>query len=217
MNLAERKAAHDSLVNELKAGTMQRAYSVIEIKSIHDDERVIEGIATTPTPDRYDDIVEPEGAKFKLPIPLLWMHDSREPVGHVFEAKVTNKAITIKARFVKVTEPASLKDDLDRYWAMVKSKLVRGLSIGFSPLEWSDIKNTWGVRYTAWELLELSCCTIAANADASITAIKSADQAARRAAHGAPGRRIVRPTAVKSGQPDASGKKHPYATFLFPE
>lgn len=218
MNLADRKAAHDALVAALKAGKMQRAYSVIEIKAINDDERVIEGIATTPTPDRYDDIVEPEGAKFKLPVPLLWQHNSREPVGHVFEAKVTSAGIAIKARFVKVTEPASLKDDLDRYWSMVKNKLVRGLSIGFAPLEWADIKNTWGVRYLAWEWLELSCVTIAANADASITAIKSADQAARRAAHGARSARPARPISpAKAGSPDASGKQHSYRHFLFPE
>lgn len=203
---------------EFKPGKLQRAYSLIEIKSINEDDRVIEGIATTPTPDRMSDIVEPVGAVFKLPIPLLWMHNSSEPVGHVFEAKVAATGIAIKARFVKVAEPLSLKDELDRYWSMVKNKLVRGLSIGFSPLEWSDIKDTWGVRFTSWEWLELSCCTIPANSDASITAIKSADQAARRAANGARGRQLERPTsAVKFGSPDASGTKHPYATFLFPE
>ncbi|MFM7011873.1 MAG: peptidase U35, partial [Betaproteobacteria bacterium] len=62
---------------------INRAYSVLTIKSYDDDERTIEGIATTPSPDRYGDIVEPDGAKFQLPIPLLWQHDSDKPVGHV--------------------------------------------------------------------------------------------------------------------------------------
>lgn len=209
-----RKASKDAHIARLETGAVQRAYSVIEIKSIDDDDRVIEGIATTPTPDRMDDIVEPEGAKFKLPIPLLWMHDSREPVGHVIEAKVKADGISIKARFVKLQEPASLKDELDRAWAQVKSRLVRGLSIGFSPLEWADIKNTWGLRYTSWEWLELSCVTIPANLDASITAIKSVDRALRRAAHGAHrGRPIARLTAGKPGLPDASGPPH----ILLPE
>jgi HK97 family phage major capsid protein/HK97 family phage prohead protease len=184
MNLAEQKAAHDALEAQLKTGAMQRAYSSIEIKAIDEDERVIEGIATTPTPDRMDDIVEPDGAVFKLPIALLWQHNSREPVGHVFEAKVTSEGIRIKARFVKVSEPASLKDDLDRCWSMVKSGLVRALSIGFSPIEWSDIKNSWGVRFTSWEWLELSCVTIPANADASITSVKAIDREYLRAASG---------------------------------
>src|SRR5512135_801284 len=49
-----------------------RAYSTILIKSINEDQRIIEGVASTPTADRVGDIVEPLGAKFNLPMPLLW-------------------------------------------------------------------------------------------------------------------------------------------------
>jgi HK97 family phage prohead protease len=185
---------------------MNRAYSLLEIKSIDDDERVIEGIATTPSTDRMEDVIEPKGAVFKLPLPLLWQHDSRDPVGHVFEAKATDAGIKIRARFAKVDAPASLKEELDRAWAMVKSKLVRGLSIGFRPLEDPQpIKGTYGLRYTKWDWLELSAVTIPANADASITAIKSADQAARRTPQGAQGAQPVGRSAG-NGSPDASGR-----------
>jgi hypothetical protein len=51
-----------------------------------------------PTPDRTDDIVEPDGAEFKLPLPLLWQHDSRQPIGHVTRTKVTSDGIEIQAR-----------------------------------------------------------------------------------------------------------------------
>lgn len=190
----------------------KRAYSLLEIKAMDDDERVIEGIATTPVTDRLSDIVEPKGAIFKLPIPLLWQHNSGAPVGEVFSAKVTDDGISISARFAKVSEPASLKDDLDRAWSMVKARLVRGLSIGFSALEWSDIKGTFGVRYTKWEWLELSAVTIAANGDATITGIKSADFVARRALQGAHGVRRSAPSAG-NGSPVASGPKH----ILLPE
>ncbi len=59
------------------ASTMKRAYSLFTVKSIDEEQRIIEGIATTPSTDRMGDIVEPEGAQFKLPIPLLWQHNSR--------------------------------------------------------------------------------------------------------------------------------------------
>lgn len=195
----------------------KRAYSVLEIKSIDEDERIVEGVATTPMTDRMEDIIEPKGAIFKLPLPLLWQHNSREPVGHVIEAKATDDGIKVRARFASVGEPASLKDDLDRAWSMVKAKLVRGLSIGFNPLEWSDIKGTYGLRYTKWEWLELSAVTIAANADATITGIKSADQLARRAMQGAQRvRAISRPSAgALSSPPVASGMKLPH--ILLPE
>lgn len=156
---------------------MKRAYCLLTIKSIDDDQRVIEGIATTPQADRLGDIVEPDGAVFKLPLPLLWMHNSREPVGHVEAAKVSKEGITIKARLVKVAEPGALKDRLDTAWQTLKAGLVRGLSIGFNSLESARIKDTWSEHYLKWDWLELSCVTIAANVDATITSIKSADKA----------------------------------------
>ena len=37
--------------------------------------RMITGVATTPTPDRVGDIIEPLGVRFNNPLPLLWQHD----------------------------------------------------------------------------------------------------------------------------------------------
>lgn len=158
-----------------------RAYSIFEVKDLSEDQRIITGIASTPSVDRMDDVVMPLGMQAKFPVPLLWQHDSRQPIGHVMAAKATKDGITVTCQFVKVDEPPSLKDDLDRAWAMVKSGLVRAFSIGFNPLESMDIEGTWGRKFTAWELLELSCVTIPANADCSIQTIKSFDREQRAA------------------------------------
>lgn len=157
---------------------MNRAYAILQIKSIDDETRVITGIATTPTPDRSGDIVEPGGAQFQLPIPLLWQHNSREPIGEVFAAKVTADGIEIQAHLATVDEPGKLKDRLDEAWQSIKAKLVRGLSIGFSSIEEAQIKETYSYRYIKWLWLELSAVTIPANADATILAIKAIDLAA---------------------------------------
>lgn len=154
---------------------MQRAYSLLTIKALDDDARVIEGMASTPTTDRMGDIVEPLGAEFTLPLPLLWQHNSREPIGHVTKAKVTKDGIEIRAELVKWDEPGDLKNLLDKAWAMLKTGLVRGLSIGFSALEEAAIKGTFGIHFLRWEWLELSAVTIPANIDASIATIKSYD------------------------------------------
>lgn len=157
---------------------MNRAWSIFELKSFDDDARTFEGIASTPTTDRMGDIVEPKGAIFKLPITMMWQHGKgsiKDPVGWITSAKVTEDEISVKGRFAKVEEPASLKEDLDRAWALVKSKLVRGLSIGFNPIESVPIKNSFGERFTSWEWLELSPVAIAANQESLITSIKSAD------------------------------------------
>jgi HK97 family phage major capsid protein/HK97 family phage prohead protease len=158
---------------------MNRAYAVLDIKSVDEDKREIRGIASTPSPDRMEDIVEPEGVKFALPLPLLYQHDSRQPIGHVTEAKVSKDGIEIAATVVK-----GVDEGIDKAWRYIKSKLVRGLSIGFRALESEaiDAKNPWGgTRFKSWEWLELSAVTVAANQDASITSIKSIDEAQRAA------------------------------------
>lgn len=178
-----------------KPADKQIAYSVLEIKSMDekDGKRTFKGIATTPTPDRVGDIVEPKGAEFKLPVPLLWQHNSREPIGWVRAAKITDKGIEVDCEIASVAEDGTLKLRLDEAWQSLKAKLVPGLSIGFKPLESSRLGETWSYRFTKWLWLELSCVTVPANGDCSITGIKSADEAIRRAASGAPaGGRVVR-------------------------
>jgi HK97 family phage major capsid protein/HK97 family phage prohead protease len=181
---------------------MKRAYSLFTIKSINEEQRVIEGIATTPSTDRMGDIVEPEGAQFKLPLPLLWQHNSREPVGEVIAAKATPDGITFQAQFAKILEPGALKDRIDAAWQSVKYKLVKGMSIGFSPIESAQIKDTWAEHFLKWEWIELSCVTIPANVDATITTIKSADEALL-AASGEKQSLVVR----LSSAPGASGTR----------
>lgn len=154
------------------------AYSVLTIKAIdeQDDKRTITGIASTPSPDRMGDIVKPEGAKFSLPVPLLWQHNSGQPIGHVTEAKVTKAGIEIVASIAK-----GVSDEIDRAWNLIKAGLVRGLSIGFRGIDVEQIPNSWGVIFNEWEWLELSAVTIPANSEATITAIKSIDTEIRAA------------------------------------
>lgn len=170
---------------------LKRAYSLFTVKSVDEEQRIIEGIATTPTTDRMGDIVDSEGAQFSLPLPLLWMHNSREPVGHVIAAKVSPDGISITAQLAKVLDPGKLKDRLDEAWQSLKIGLVRGLSIGFSPIESAQIKDSWSEHFLKWDWLELSCVTIPANAEANIISVKSADQALL-AASGHRQREVVR-------------------------
>lgn len=155
--------------------TMNRAYSVLTVKTSETaSERIIEGVATTPTPDRVRDIVEPMGAKFTLPMPLLWQHRSDSPVGNVEFAQPNAKGIPFRARFAKIDEPGELKNLIDKAWQSVKAQLVRGVSIGFKMLDGEMMKNG-GIRIKSWEWLELSLVTIPANAEATIQSIKSYD------------------------------------------
>ena len=152
---------------------MDRAYSCLVLKDADDDRRIIRGVATKPTPDRLGDIVESDGVEFKLPLPFLSHHDRERPIGHVRKARVTKDGIEIEAQLAKVDEPGLLKDRLDEAWAEIKAGLVRGLSIGFKPLEAARIEGTFGTRYLRWLWLELSAVVIPAHEDANILAVKS--------------------------------------------
>jgi HK97 family phage major capsid protein/HK97 family phage prohead protease len=155
---------------------MDRAYSWLEIKSIDDDLRVFRGMATTPAKDRVGDIVEPSGGRFKNPTPLLHQHKADSPVGEVTFGKATPKGIPFEARIPKIADPGPLKDRVDTAWGEVKAKLVRAVSIGFSPRDDGfEVMKDGGIRYTDYDILELSLVTIPANAEATITTIKAYD------------------------------------------
>jgi uncharacterized protein len=158
---------------------IHRAYSVLEVKSVDEADGFvsIEGIATTPTTDRVGDVVEPMGAKFKTPMPLLWQHRHSEPVGHVTFAQPTKAGIPFKARLPKVAEAGRLKDRVDEAIHSLAYGLVSAVSIGFSAIDGAvERMKNGGLRFKEWEWLELSLVTIPANSDAVITAIKSIDQ-----------------------------------------
>lgn len=185
---------------------MERAYSLIEIKSVHDDEWVIEGIASTPTPDRSGDVVEPMGAKFSLPMPLLWQHQASAPVGHVEFAKPTKSGIPFRARIVKASDFTSdtLRQRALEAWESVKSGLVGAVSIGFKALkDGAEYMDEGGRRFKSWEWLELSLVTIPANAEATIQTVKSIDAELRAA----PGHEQRREQDREKETPGASGTK----------
>ena len=161
-----------------------RAYSTFQIKSVDAERRVIEGIASTPSPDRGGDVMEPSGAQFSLPMPFLWKH--KDPIGEVFEATVRKDGIHIKARISTLADnaPVSLKDRLEEAWHSIKSKppLARGLSIGWNPIQSELIKGTQFVRHIKWIWAETSAVVVPMNVECSISNVKSFDTG-----HAAPG------------------------------
>lgn len=158
---------------------MEKAYSTLTIKSVDNEKRIIKGVASTISPDRANDIVEPSGMLFDLPFPFLWQHDHSKPIGNVVAAKRSSKGLEIEVQIAKIKEAGSLKDQVDYCWNAIKEGLVRGLSIGFIPLDY-DIRSGGGIHYTATEIFEVSAVTIPCNAQATITEIKRASNAGVR-------------------------------------
>jgi HK97 family phage major capsid protein len=157
-----------------------RAWSVLEVKAVDQEQRIIEGIASTPEPDRSGDVMVPAGAQFSLPLPFLWFHNAKDPIGEIFAADVRPDGIYIKARVATVTKASRLKTLVDEAWSAFTASppLVRGLSIGWAAIESEPIKGTRFTKFTKWIWGELSAVTMPMNASATILAVKSADLAA---------------------------------------
>lgn len=155
---------------------LDRACTIMTVKAVDEDKRIITGIASTPSPDRDGDIMEPDGAKFGSENPFLWQHDRSQPIGNC-AAKKVKEGLQITAQLVKPTPdmPSQLSARLEEAWASIKSGLVKGLSIGFKPIKYAYLDGG-GVHFLEWELLEVSAVTIPANADCSIQTVKSFDR-----------------------------------------
>jgi HK97 family phage major capsid protein len=167
----------DIMTKSADAGLdMHRAYATLEIKSIDEDQRIIVGVASHAETDRQGDLLEPDGALFKLPLPFLWQHNQLAPIGEVFAARVVNDGIEIQARVFDLPDaPPGLRARLDEAWVSIKSRLVRGLSVGWKPIKAKRIVETGGLHALQWLWLELSAVTIPANESATILMVKSHD------------------------------------------
>jgi HK97 family phage major capsid protein/HK97 family phage prohead protease len=166
---------------------LNKAYSVLEVKETRAEAKglTIKGMASTPTPDRVEDVVEPLGARFKTPMPLLWQHKNDQPVGYVTFARPTANGIPFEAFLPYVKEDGKLKERVDEAIHSVKYGLVTAVSIGFMAVKGAvERLKSGGVRYKEWDWHELSLVTIPANSEATIATIKALDEQHQRAASG---------------------------------
>lgn len=153
---------------------MNRAYSILTVKAVEDNRRIVRGTATTPTVDRVGDVIDPLGVKFTNPMPLLWQHHADEPIGTVNFEKPTRAGIDFVAELPIVAEAGALRDRIEEAWQSIKLGLVRAVSIGFRPIEYAFMENG-GIHFQETEVFELSVVTIPANAEAVMEAVKSID------------------------------------------
>jgi len=152
---------------------MDRAYSLLEIKSVAAERRSFSGIASTPELDRQGDILDPAGVTFRNPVTLLWHHDPKQPIGRA-TLSVTPHGVVFDATIPEIDEPGALKSRVDEAWQSVKAGLITGVSIGFRPLADGIQRLANGARrLLKTEICEVSLVTIPANAAATILTVKS--------------------------------------------
>jgi HK97 family phage major capsid protein/HK97 family phage prohead protease len=153
------------------------AYTHLEVKALNASARTITGIASTPRPDRQGHVLDPMGARFTNPLPLLLHHDTRQPVGQA-TLTATKAGLLFEASIASVAESGPLRDRLEDTWQQLQAGLLNKVSIGFQILEQGAERLSNGLlRLVKTEVCELSLTTLPVNADAVVLTVKSLDAA----------------------------------------
>lgn len=132
------------------------------IKKVKENGSITGAVASTPTEDRDDEILSPDGwelENFKKAPRLLWSHSHRElPIG-----KVTNIVVDQKGNLVFDATFAEKENDFAKKVAdLMRGGFLNTFSVGFIPKERKD--NV----FLKQELLEISVVNVPANPEARL-------------------------------------------------
>jgi HK97 family phage prohead protease len=100
--------------------------------------------------------------------PVLWQHRSDQPIGYTTDIAEDGKGLAVAGQLL-IKDVQQAKEA----FAFAKAKVVRGLSIGYDPLD-EEYDGTTNVnRILEVDLWEYSFATFPANTEATITQVKS--------------------------------------------
>ena len=147
-------------------------YSLLDVKSIDDTQRIIKGIATDVSPDHVGDRIDLQGIELTgATVPLLIQHDHDLPIGTVTDLQPTAKGLMMTAKLPTKVDSPELQKRIDTAYSEIKEGLRTGLSIGFIGLDWDYLADDTRL-FTKIKLLEVSVVTIGCNPRAGITEVK---------------------------------------------
>lgn len=158
--------------------TMIRKVVPAQVTAVGDDE--VEIVMSTAALARDGHILLPQGCildNYRSNPIVLWQHDPEHPVANAENISVTTDNITARVRFA----PAGVSRKADEVRGLVKSGIVRAVSVGFDPLDGEPLdpkKPRGGQRFTKWELLECSFCSVPVDTGAVVTARAKKDEQA---------------------------------------
>jgi HK97 family phage major capsid protein/HK97 family phage prohead protease len=134
-----------------------------------DDAGTITGMAWPfGSPDRVGDVIERGAIHSPEVLPMLFAHDQAQVIGVWDQIEETPDGLTVKGRL--------LVDDVERareVHAMIRTKAVSGLSIGFRTKAARPRQR--GRTITALDLHEISVVAVPSHPGAQITSVKAAD------------------------------------------
>lgn len=150
--------------------TMIRKLIAAEINDLGDDE--VEVVMSTSALARDGHILVTQGCRldnYRANPIVLWSHDSNVPVGNAEDVVIDQDKITARVRFA----PLGISARADEIRGLTKAGVIRAVSVGFDPLSGEPLdpkRPKGGQRFTDWDLMELSFCSIPIDTSALVTA-----------------------------------------------
>jgi HK97 family phage prohead protease len=150
--------------------TMMRAAVAAQINTLGENE--VEVIISTSALARDGHILEPSGcdlSNYRANPIVLWQHNPDVPVGRAPNVTVEGDKIRARITFA----PTGISAKADEVRGLVKSGIVSGVSVGFDVIDAEPLdpkQPRGGQRFTKWELLECSFCSVPADPGAAVTA-----------------------------------------------
>ena len=134
-------------------------------------EGEVEVVISTAALARDGHILEPTGCdltNYRANPVVLWQHNPDQPVGRATDLVVEGDRIRARITFA----PAGISAKADEIRGLVKTGIVSGISVGFDVQDGTPLdpkKPRGGQRFTKWELLECSFCSVPVDPGAAVT------------------------------------------------
>ena len=155
---------------------MKRRQFGFEVKSL-DETGAFAGYGSVfGNADFYRDVVMPGAFQDSLAQwqdqkalpPILWQHNSDQPIGPFTKMAEDGKGLAVEGQLLV----KDVKKAREAY-ALLKANAIRGMSIGYNPLEEEYDAKTNVNRLLKVDLWEVSIVTFPANTDATVSQIKT--------------------------------------------
>jgi hypothetical protein len=150
----------------------------VEATVVDSEERVREFIASDSSVDRDGDTIDVNGwvlEDFTKNGSFLWAHESRlPPIGDPFQTYIQNGQLRVRVRFPTkdVDHPMGAGFGFS-VMQMFDQRLLKGVSVGFLPMEWTINEERSGfmpMDFQKQELLEVSAVPVPSNRNALLVA-----------------------------------------------
>src|SRR5215203_228219 len=118
----------------------------------HPETKKFDFVMSDASIDRYGDVVEADGwdlTNFKRHPIALFNHDAMQPIGSWSDVRVERGRLCGRLKIEEGVSP-----DIDKWAELVRRGVLKGVSVGFKPIEREPIKEGKGVRYKKHRLLE---------------------------------------------------------------